>query len=102
MGSALYQPCFGKLVDRPVGYVDDWRAAAERVFGRECDMLHLVDKLGNTVRFLQAAENDLLRVLADVDEAAAARKLAVELAHIDVSVRADLGKAQDRHVETAA
>ena len=50
----------------------------------------------------RAREDDTLRVLADVDEAAGAGKARAEAADVDVAFRVDLRHAEARHVESAA
>ena len=50
----------------------------------------------------RADEDDLLGVLADVDEAAGAGELRAELADIEVAVPVDLGEPEEGRVQAAA
>src|SRR5438270_1483453 len=49
-----------------------------------------------------ADEDDLLRVLADVDEAARAGKLGAEAAHVEIAFAIRLGESEESDVEPAA
>ena len=68
----------------------------------EDDQLAVVDRHAQLAGVESADEYHLLRVLADVDEAAGARKLGPELADVEIAPRVDLGEAEKGHVEPAA
>src|ERR1700712_1175524 len=53
-------------------------------------------------RVERADKHDLLRALADVDEAARARELGAELADVEIAVAIRLRETQERNVEAAA
>src|SRR5665647_319645 len=104
----------GSFRDTQNGLVD-----ALRVFTGKGDLLHLLHELVNlsltedahfTILHgnLQAAggqrsaEDDLLRVLGDVDEPSTSRDPRSELAHIDVAASIHLSQSKEGGVHTAA
>ena len=85
-----------------VGDVEHGLAAFRREAAAEGAVLDLLHEFRIAARGEGAEEDDLLGVLADVDEAAGAGQPRPELADVDVALAVDLRHAEEGRVEAAA
>ena len=117
--STRARPCVGEPEHAALGHEQHLLAAAARVVGAERHLPDPVHELGMLAfgkdahlpvldRDVQSAgaegphEDQLLRVLADVDEATTAWRVPAELARVDVAARVALAKTQEGGIEAAA